>query len=293
MIIIAAGCVTQVSEKWKGYNAGPFVFSMPSDFQKTSAHGIDSYVEEFTNKDMVLSFDYGPYSGDPLENEGKDPQYNSHLEIIASNKVQIVTFDGDLHFPEHFNRNILASFFGVGLTMQIACATNSDYDKALRIFRSVRFTNVIVSSLVFELRIPQTQRFEPKTQITLASQQATTGKILTQGAFLQFCTERTEKPWRIFQRNFILNDEAKGKRTLIVSPFILNHSNIDGQVFLLSIPRHPKPKNFSPWQRPNFIASNPEALIYGLTNYTILKNIPLNCFELRYKIESEARSGYY
>ena len=139
---ILVGCVTQKSERWKLYDAGPFTFSMPSNTAKdTSRHGIDTYVRVFTNADMFLIFDYEADAGKPLHDVTNKPKYISHSESIAGYKVQIASFDGYIHSPEHFNYNIIASFLGAGLTMQVACATKSDYDKALRIFRSVKFTN--------------------------------------------------------------------------------------------------------------------------------------------------------
>jgi hypothetical protein len=139
-MIALAGCVTQVSERWRLYDAGPFSFSMPSSLAPdASMHEIDSYARWFTNADMHLSFDYGAYSDFPLDDElGKKTEYSSHVESIAGRKVQIASFDSDAEFPGRFKYNIVASY-RYGLTMQVACATKSDYDKALRIFRSVKF----------------------------------------------------------------------------------------------------------------------------------------------------------
>jgi hypothetical protein len=140
-ITILAGCVTQMSKRWQFYDGGPFSFSMPSSFAgDASWHEIDSYARWFTNTEMILSFDYEAYSGYPAEDDiRKYAGYVSRTESIAGHDVQIVSFDGDMHFPEHFNYNIVASFLRCGLTMQVACATKSDYEKALRIFGSVKF----------------------------------------------------------------------------------------------------------------------------------------------------------
>ncbi len=139
-ISVLTGCATHSAEKWSFYDAGPFSFSMPLSLATdTSRPGIDSYVRVFTNTDMVLNFDYGAYSGYPLDEITNKPQYNSHIETIAGHKVQIASFDGDMHFPEHFNYNIIVGFLGAGLTMQVACKTDSDFNDATIIFRSVRF----------------------------------------------------------------------------------------------------------------------------------------------------------
>ena len=145
--VLLAGCATHQEADWHTYDAGPFTFSLRSDFHKTSAHGIDSYVSEFESRDMSLGFDYGSYSGHPLDDLSKDPNsfqsrpsYASHIETIAGHRVQIVSVDLDPRshhtgFP-HF---IAASFLDAGLTMDVRCRTTADYESAMRIFRSVSF----------------------------------------------------------------------------------------------------------------------------------------------------------
>jgi hypothetical protein len=136
---LLTGCATHLSEKWNVYNAGPFSFSMPSSFQKNSMHGIDSYVSVFTNQDMTLSFDYGAYSGDPLDRYNKRIGYVSHTESIAGHNVQIASFDPGEASGNRFKHIIAASFLGIGLTMTVECREESDYDQVIKIFRSVTF----------------------------------------------------------------------------------------------------------------------------------------------------------
>jgi hypothetical protein len=90
---------------------------------------------------MVFKFDYVfANSGYPLDTLRKRYSgYVSHTESIDGHNVQIATFNGDLDFPGHFNHNIIASFSDTGLTMFAACATEADYDTALKIFRSFKF----------------------------------------------------------------------------------------------------------------------------------------------------------
>ncbi len=61
------------------------------------------------------------------------------MEIIAGHKVQIATIDNGESLGHRFNHVIVASFLGRRLTMIIDCRTESDDDKAVRIFRSVKF----------------------------------------------------------------------------------------------------------------------------------------------------------
>lgn len=141
LLMILTGCATQSGKKWHVYDAGQFSFSMPSSFQKTPARGDDSYYCEFTNEEMVLNFDYvfanERYPMDRLRKVYSG--YLSHTETIDGLDVQIATFDGDLHYPEHFNHNITAGFSDTGLSMYAACAAEADYDTALKIFRSLKF----------------------------------------------------------------------------------------------------------------------------------------------------------
>jgi hypothetical protein len=146
LAVLLAGCATTHEAQWHTYDAGPFTFSLRSDFRKTSAHGIDSYASVFESRSMQLGFDYGDYSGDPLDNLSKDPNsfqprpsYASHIESIAGHKVQIISVDLDPHHNAGFPYFIAASFLKARLTMSVRCKTTEDYEDATRIFRSVSF----------------------------------------------------------------------------------------------------------------------------------------------------------
>jgi hypothetical protein len=143
---LVVGCATHREAQWHTYDAGPFTFSLRSDFHKTLAHGIDSFVSEFESRDLRLGFDYGAYSGDPLDSLSRDPNsfqprpsYASHIESIAGHRVQIVSVDLDPHENAGFPHFIIASFLNAGLTMDVRCKTTADYENATRIFRSVSF----------------------------------------------------------------------------------------------------------------------------------------------------------
>jgi len=144
--VLLVGCATRHEAQWRTYDAGQFTFSLSSDFHKTSAHGIDSYVSEFESRDMRLGFDFGAYSGHPLDDLSTDPNsfqprpsYTSHIESIAGHRVQIVSIDLDPPHNAGFPHFIIASFLNAGLTMDVRCRTTADYEDATRIFRSVSF----------------------------------------------------------------------------------------------------------------------------------------------------------
>jgi hypothetical protein len=138
-LTMLAGCATRHHADWHTQAAGAFTFLLPSGFQKTSAHGIDSQVSEFESKDMSVSFDYGSYSGYSLDEYAKRPGYTSRMERVGGHDVQIVSFDVEQSSGQRFEHLTLASYLGVGLTMSANCKTRADYDTATEIFRSVRF----------------------------------------------------------------------------------------------------------------------------------------------------------
>lgn len=144
--IFFAGCATRNKTQWHTYDAGPFTFSLPPGFYKTSDSGIDSYVSKFEGRNMTVSFDFGLYSGNPLDSLREDPNtlqprpsFVSHVETIIGHQVQIVSVDFDPNHNSGFRCFIAASFLNAGLTMTARCKSVGDYEGAKRIFRSVSF----------------------------------------------------------------------------------------------------------------------------------------------------------
>ena len=138
---------------------------------------------------------------------------------------------------------------------------------------------IITPMFIFELRIPQTQMAETNSRIDLyvADQGAN-------GTFLWACKKRSEGSFQVFQSDFVLGDDPSSKRALIISS---DSSPRSALVFILSIPRHPKPHDFTKWQRPDFIADGDAgwAIMYHQKVHIISTNLPPDCFELRYKVE--------
>lgn len=136
LLLWVTGCATR-SNDWQTYDAGPFKFCLPPDFQKTSLQGIDSYVSEFKGDKIIMSFDYGAYSGS-LDSFSGRTAYASHREYIGGHEVQMASFDVDPARYDH-PHHIAVSFLGIGLTMSAACETKADCQTAAKIFRTVRF----------------------------------------------------------------------------------------------------------------------------------------------------------
>ena len=139
----------------------------------------------------------------------------------------------------------------------------------------------ICPMLIFELRTPQAQKPDPKTRIDLAVEGQGSS-----GTFLSACTQRVEGASFVFQRDFVLGDERSRMRALIVSPYLPTQAG--EQVFLLAIARNPKPRGFTEWQHPNYMAKDAGwAIMYDKKVDIISTNIPPDSFELRYKVEMQ------
>lgn len=69
--------------EWKAVDAkGRFSFAIPPDMAEQAAQGIDSYVGQYRNDGIQLSFDYGGYS-DPLLRYSEELEPVMHFEPAA------------------------------------------------------------------------------------------------------------------------------------------------------------------------------------------------------------------
>jgi hypothetical protein len=140
---------------------------------------------------------------------------------------------------------------------------------------------------VFEIRIPKDVRPDLKTEVSLVAYRGEDGTMLSA------CKQSEEGAFLVFQGDFLLFTEDKPQRGLVVTlfpslPDALQRTR--AQVFRLSIPKTPKPSEWSQWKRPNYIEigdagptfSYPDSKVPGRST-----NIPPICFELRYKIGSK------
>lgn len=56
---------------WQVVDAGPFVFKLPPGYRDEFARGIDSYVGHWKAGQRSITFDWGPYTGDPRDHRGQ------------------------------------------------------------------------------------------------------------------------------------------------------------------------------------------------------------------------------
>lgn len=154
LVLILPGCksmpqnitkaeASKLTQGWDIINAdGKFIFYIPQNMQKRDTHGIDSYVEEYRNKNMRVSFDYGLYS-DPLDGYSMEPEYREIKEVISGREVKIIYFKptsfaseykyyAGVHFPA-------VKEGGSKLTMLVEFNDEKDYEAAKTIFRSISF----------------------------------------------------------------------------------------------------------------------------------------------------------
>jgi len=134
---------SKLKQEWDIINAdNKFMFNIPQNMQKQDTHGIDSYIEEYRNKSMRVSFDYGIYS-DPLDGYSMGPAYKEIKEVISGREAKIVYFKptsfaseykyyAGVHFPA-------VEEDGSKLTMVVEFNDEKDWEIAKAIFRSVYF----------------------------------------------------------------------------------------------------------------------------------------------------------
>jgi hypothetical protein len=104
------------------------------------------------------------------------------------------------------------------------------------------------------------------------------------GHFLWGYNQKVQKEDRSFlifePDDFLLDTDTR--RAVIID----DHAK-PAQVFRLSLPRKPRPQDWSQWQRPDFLATGDVgwAFIYNQKIRGVITNIPSDSFELRYKVE--------
>jgi hypothetical protein len=120
-------------ERWKKIKNEYFSFSVPASFKKTRAHGIDSFVEEYSGKGIRLSFDYGDYS-----NDFSDWRGNTVFEILTVDG-RPATLGTRFEKAATLTQVHIPLDFPTALSMSVLCQSESDVALARRIFESIHF----------------------------------------------------------------------------------------------------------------------------------------------------------
>jgi hypothetical protein len=154
----------------------------------------------------------------------------------------------------------------VGCTMCAGCHTGGDD---------------IYPMLVCQLGVPKSISPNPKT--TRVSLATCTGEDSHYLWGYNQKEQKEEGSVLIFEPDeFLLTAEPASRRALII-----DDCSSPEQVFRLSLPRNPKARDWSQWQRPDFLAKGDVgwAFIYNRKIQGVMTNVPSDCFELRYRVE--------
>jgi hypothetical protein len=139
LMLVLAGCVSNhPANGWHRVSGPNFSYALPADLQMISENSADSHIVQYQDDDMIVTFDEGVSGGGRLDSLAKYPNYASQTQVIHSVGVQLVTFDIPPGPGHRFNYAAAASYRGAGLTVYIHCKTQSQYQVATQIFKTVR-----------------------------------------------------------------------------------------------------------------------------------------------------------
>jgi len=139
-----------------------------------------------------------------------------------------------------------------------------------------------VTVLIFQLRIPQSQKFSRDTRIDFVTQDG------ADGTELRHLKPKNEGDALVFQDEWLIFAARRPRRAILVEPPPKTGEKLSTtQVFKLSIPGVPVPSDWSKWQKPDSVEQGPASwnFIYNQPAINRKTKIPPDAFELRYKIE--------
>lgn len=129
---------------WQNVDAGELSFTLPCDMAQKPVAGIDSKVASYESASLTLMYDYGRYSSDLGELEGR-PEHREETATIGGKAARIVTARStDAGSERPFTAAV--AFASVGptiradrlrLTMSAEGKAAADQETAKRIFRSI------------------------------------------------------------------------------------------------------------------------------------------------------------
>lgn len=125
-------------EGWKLVNNKHFSFAIPESFKEVGVQGIDSFVGQFMDDGIMLTFDYGMYSDNfrdwPAETKYKTIKIGNETARIGSREtkdlpeVSVLTQAYVKENSRHSN-----------LAMGANCRDQKQADLAHKIFETIRF----------------------------------------------------------------------------------------------------------------------------------------------------------
>jgi hypothetical protein len=137
--LLLAGCaMVGPSEGWRRVEAKDFTVDLPSSLTLMPGNTTASRIVQYQDDNMIVTFDEGAYAGERLDSLGKYKSYASDMEVIHGIGVQTVTFDIPPGPGHRFNYAAAASYRGAGLTVYIHCKSQTDYQTARKIFKTLK-----------------------------------------------------------------------------------------------------------------------------------------------------------
>ena len=151
--VLASGADQSSPTNWTSINFGAFSFHAPPGTTNVPVRGIDSLVGRCVSSNIILTFDYGWYSGgsvkEHLDHWKHSPKFKLTDTTIDGHAAEIVSYQVSARYyseSEGKTNVIRVQFPKVGkdshrtsLSMSMYCQNEADYPIAQRIFESIRF----------------------------------------------------------------------------------------------------------------------------------------------------------
>ena len=129
--------------------------------------------------------------------------------------------------------------------------------------------------LFYELRVRKSLKLDGLTKFDMVTDHSASGTRLRG-------TKQREEGEFIVYSHSCLVEAGERRRAMIVAP----DSGSPSQVFRLTVPRRPKPTDWTKWQRPDYIEKSDAFLtfMHDLKKHDRSTNLPPDCLELRYRV---------
>ena len=134
----------------------------------------------------------------------------------------------------------------------------------------------MLRGLFYEIRAPKSLKLDGLTKFDLVTDQSMCGTRL------RLTKQREEDGFTIYADSCLLHCGAH-RHAMVVSA---DTGSAPSQVFVLTIPRTPKPADWSKWQRPDYVEKSDASwsFMHDLKKHDRSTNIPPDCLEIRYRI---------
>ena len=138
---------SELKPGWKSVEAGgSFSFHLPSTMREQKVQGIDSYVGQYRNNNLQVSFDYGMYSA-PMDKYSNEAEYKEIKKKIGGLDAVVIFFRQTTPASKHrYFAGVHFSHVGgdrntgiTRLTLHADFDRESDWETVQTIFESIRF----------------------------------------------------------------------------------------------------------------------------------------------------------